>query len=298
MKNLARTMLALAAVVAIAAPAIAGPPINTTLSISVSPNSVPAGGAAVVTVTLTPDTGTINCGKGSIQYMVWDDLGVEVTGWLNLATNITVTANRFSAPFDASAIAVLAEGYKVSFRAGYVSSGPGCDFEVNALGGSPTVDLTILAAGVCPGGQTTGVFISIVDGTGNGTPPPNYDGTWSFKVRVQACEALWNVTAQGGSNGWTDNTKTTFIASTGASSADILLKNRNAVLRWRIGSMTLGQTEELTVQVEGHIKNSQGECGVIKKLNGDWSATYTNADGLRYQSANTTYTSTIEVTCP
>jgi hypothetical protein len=158
------------------------------------------------------------------------------------------------------------------------------------------VDLLIVG-GSCPNGQTTGVFISIEGPGGVGNPPPGFTGSWTFTVRVQACENVYDVTAQGGANGWTDNPKTILGPSTGTVTPYV--KNRNTVYFWNIGDMTQGQDEELTVQVTGTIKNSQGECGKVKLLNGNWSALYALIDGGdKTKSDYTDYTATITVTCP
>jgi hypothetical protein len=50
----------------------------------------------------------------------------------------------------------------------------------------------------------TGAFVSIEQPGGIGQPAPGTTGTWSFVVKVQACENLFGVTAQGGANGWSD----------------------------------------------------------------------------------------------
>ena len=247
MFKLARTMLAVAATIAFAAPAMAGQPVPTSLAITVSPNTIAPGGSATVTATLTPDTGTVNCGKGQIQYNIFDitvSPAVSLTDWVQLANNIDVTNNTFSAVFDSSVITV-AVGQRVSFRAGFEPAG-GCGFSTIGPGQSPTTDLLINPPdSTCPNGQTTGVHVSIVGPNGVGNPPPGYSGSWTFIVRVQACEDLTNVTAQGGANGWTDNPKTILLPYIG--SVTPYVKNRNTVYLWTIGDMTEGQAADLMV---------------------------------------------------
>ena len=299
MTRLVRTMLAAAATLAIAVPTMAAQPVPTSVSITANPNTIAPGGSTTVTATLTPDTGTVNCGKGQIQYNIFDitvSPAVSLTGgWVQLANNIDVASNTFSAVFDSSVIAV-APGQKVSFRAGFAPSG-GCDYSSIGPGQSPTTDLLIIPPdSACPNGQTTGVHVSIVGPNGVGNPPPGYSGNWTFIVRVQACEDLTNVTAQGGANGWTDNPKTILLPYIG--SVAPYVKNRNTVYLWTIGDMTEGQAADLMVQVSGSIKNTRGECGKVKLLNGDWSAMYTDVSGLRSKSDYTSYTASIEVTCP
>jgi hypothetical protein len=265
------------------------------MTIAVNPVSITPLDTATVTATVTPNTGTINCGKGQIQYMI-THVDLTQTTWLQLANNIDVLANQFSAVFDPALIPV-SPGETVTFRADYVSSGGGCDFATADFGHSPTVNLVIdtLPLAVCPNGQVTGAFISIEQPGGLGQPAPGTTGTWSFVVKVQACENLFGVTAQGGANGW--STFKNFTQSTGSVAQSV--KNKNVVALWTIGDMTQGSTQTLTVDVTGTIKNGPSECGKTKLLNGAWSATYgTVANGPRNKSAYTQYVASILVTCP
>jgi hypothetical protein len=270
-------------------------PVPTTMSIAVSPASITPPETALVTATVTPNTGTINCGKGQIQYFI-THVDLTITPWLQLANNLDVLSNQFSATFDPLLIPVF-PGERVTFRADYVSSGGGCDFETANFGHSPTVTLLIgdLPLAVCPNGQVTGAFISIEQPGGIGLPAPGTTGTWTFVVKVQACENLFGVTAQGGANGWAPFKS--FTQSVGLVTQYV--KNKNVVALWTIGDMSQGTFQTLNVEVGGTIKNSPSECGKVKLLNGDWSATYaTIANGPRNKSAYSTYVATIQVTCP
>ncbi len=285
----------LALCIASATPALAAAPVPTSLSIAVNPTSITQIGSAVVTATVTPNTGTIDCGKGQIQYNILH-IDTTSTGWLQLANNLSVVANQFSAIFDGTLIFVT-PGDRVSFRAGYESTAGGCNFQNDAIGQSPTADLLIdaSAAAACPNGQITGVHIIIEGPNGVGAPPPGYAGTWSFDVKVQACEDVFDVTAQGGANGWAP---VKFFTPASAA-VQQFVKNKNTVYLWTIGNLTQGQTATLTVNVGATIKNSPNECGKVKLLNGDWSAMYaTVAGGARTKSDYTNYTSTITVSCP
>jgi hypothetical protein len=285
-----------AAICLSAATALAAPPITTTMQVSVSPSAITPGGSATVTATVTPNSGTINCGNGQIQYRIYDALNLVRVDWTQLANNLTVSSNQFSVIFDTATIPVAA-GERVAFRAGYASDGSGCAFQNQAIGLSPTADLLVTAAdyATCPNGQTTGVFISIEDPNGNGAPRPGESGPWSFVVKVKACESVYDVTAQGGANGWAP------LKSYSPAAANVVenVKNKNTVYLWTIGNLAQGQEAALTITVDGAIKNSAGECGKVKQLNGDWSSLYaTTPGGVKTKSAYTTYTTTIQVTCP
>ena len=61
-----RTMLAMASVIAIGSPAFAVQPVSD-MQITVSPSSIAPGDSAVVTGTVLPNDGLINCGEGKFS---------------------------------------------------------------------------------------------------------------------------------------------------------------------------------------------------------------------------------------
>lgn len=274
-------------------------PIDTEMSISVLPTSITPAGSATVTVTIEPvGGGIINCGKGKIQYKIVHADSTE-TDWLDLANNLPVANNEFLADFPGNSGAVVVVGDKVTFRAQYESTGSGCNYEGQDPAHSPTVDLMIVedtTSAYCPNNQITGVYIAIVGPNGDGTPGPGQTVIASYNVRVTACEDVYDVTAQGGANGWSSVKSCTPYIGT---SCDIRNKTkRNEVYLWSIGDLVAGQYVEATVTVEGQIKNTQGECGKAKYLNGDWSALYaTEPFGTKTKSAYTVFDSYITVTC-
>ena len=88
------------------------------------------------------------------------------------------------------------------------------------------------------------------------------------------------------------------IGTVGVSVAQSV-KNKNIVALWTIGDMTQGTVQTLNVDITGTIKNGPSECGKVKLLNGDWSATYaTVANGPRNKSAYSQFVASILVTCP
>src|SRR4029079_15474196 len=94
-------------------------------------------------------------------------------------------------------------------------------------------------------------------------PAPGFTGSWSFTVKVQACEDVFDVTAQGGANGWAP--VKSFVQSTGSVTQKTL--NKNAVYLWSIGNMPLGDIETLRVTVGGSINKPAGESGTVKIIN-------------------------------
>ena len=295
MRRLMSSVMTAGIVLGTSLSALASPPVQTTMSIAVNPVSITPLDTATVTATITPNTGTINCGKGQIQYMI-THVDLTFTTWLQLLGPTDVVNNQVSATFDPAVIPV-SPGETVSFRAGYEPAG--CGFSAIGPGQSPTADLHIdaLPLTVCPNGQVTGAFVSIEQPGGIGAPAPGTTGTWNFVVKVQACENLFGVTAQGGANGW--STFKSFTPSVATDTVAQSVKNKNVVALWTLGDMTQGSSHSLTVEVSGTIKNSPSECGKVKLLNGDWSATYaTVANGPRNKSAYSQYVASILVTCP
>jgi hypothetical protein len=188
---------------------VADQPVSN-MSISVNPTSIAPGESAAVTATILPNTGAISCGTGKIEY------NINNTGWENLADGLTPSSNQFSATFNTATKTVVA-GDTVSFRAGYASNGNGCNFDNEPIGLSPTEDLRIVnpSATACPDNQSTGVRVTIEGPNGNGMPAPGYTGSWSFIVKVRACESLDFASAQGGANGWASFDLGNTVASTG-----------------------------------------------------------------------------------
>jgi hypothetical protein len=272
------------------------PQPNTALTVDTSSPTVTLGGSIDVTITVFDTDVTphplVTCGNGGIQY------NIDNTTWVDLANGSISGAGTFTATFDTTAFPALVVGDTIAFRGKYTAPGSGCSFKPVGPGQSPTTSVTVVAPSVttCPAGQTTGVYISIEGPNGVGNPKPGYSGSWTFEVHVLACEDVQSVSAQGGANGW--------AAFSGASpsegSVTLYTKNRNTVMYWAIGDMPKGDEEVLIVTVTGSIKNSSGECGKVKYLNGDWSALYKSVStgGVITKSAYTTNNSAITVTCP
>jgi hypothetical protein len=270
---------------------------TTITGISIVPNAIPMGSAATATATVQDADGSITCGAGTIRYQIHDALNTQIVGWTVLASHLPVSANQFSAVFDTTLIPLVAAGDKVTMDAQFDPGGGagtpcGGSFNGVGLGQSPTSDLLIeaLPTSFCPNNQTTGVFVSIDGPKGLGAPPLGYSGTWSFVVTVLACEDVYDVSAQGGSNGWT----TSAFEPPSQGAVTPMPKNKNTVYLWTIGSLPAGKNATLTVDAIGSIKNSPSECGKAKLLNGDWSAMYAEAPGgIKAKSAYTAFTAAI-----
>ncbi len=186
----------------------------------------------------------------------------------------------------------------IGFESSYAGTSAG--FKNND---SPCIDLVIGPGGSasCPNGEAS-IAASLADG--NGAPPPNDSECWDFRIAVNACDTLTNVTAQGGTNGWTSKLgiNGSKIVSVSKGSAGVRNNNnRNDVILWNIGNMTPGESEALVVRV----------CGTTAKLNcpaaplteflsGAWSTTYGHLVNGVLTFDNSDYTGRVsaDVTCP
>lgn len=145
--------------------------------------------------------------------------------------------------------------------------------------------------------ECTGVTISVDLASGPGFPvSPGGPYNWSFEVLVHACEDLYGVSAQGGTNGWAllannRNPNLSLHPSTGAGTAVVRKANKKAdVILWTIGDMVAGQEETLVVDVSGSIKGAP-DCQE-RFLSGPWSALFSN-DGFLFEK--TDYTGRVSV---
>jgi len=186
----------------------------------------------------------------------------------------------------------------IGFESSYVGNADG--FKNN---NSPCVDLVIGpgGGGSCPNGEAS---ISAIKAAGNGTPPPNDSECWTFRITVNACDTLSGVSAQGGTNGWTNKIGVGGSQILTATKGTYAVRNnnkRNDVILWNIGGMTPGESEYMDVQV----------CGTTAKLNcptdplteyltGPWSTTYGHlVNGVTvYDKSDYTGRVSIDTTCP
>jgi hypothetical protein len=276
----------------------AAAPEPTSMSVTVNPTQILPTGSATVTGAVVTTVGgvAVTCGHGQLQYDIVGDTDINGNpiGYLQLLgpTALSATGD-FSATFDASVITkdvlgvptALAAGDQIQLRAGYAPSGGGCDFFAVGPGQSPTTTLTIIAAPCL-----TPVSITADFATGVGLPPAGYEGDWSFRIVVSACEAVTKVTAQGGTSAWTDFTATGFIPDTGTA-AIRKQNNKTTVILWTIGDMAANTQATMYVTVHGKVKPGT-RSGTELFLSGPWSATFTDAALATLKS---TYTGRVSV---
>lgn len=182
-------------------------------------------------------------------------------------------------PLDTSALGGQTLGYRASYQGGG-------NFE-NAV--AICTDLTVNEVEACSG-ATIGIDLA----TGPGAPAPGGPYNWSYRVTVHACEDLFGVTAQGGTNGWAQlvGRSATSLHPSNTTTAEIRNPNKKTdVILWTIGNMTAGQTETLVVDLSGSIPAKTPDCQV-RYLSGPWSALF-STDGIAFDK--TDYTGRVSV---
>jgi hypothetical protein len=284
---------ALAALIAgvLCSPAFAGAPLPTTTSITVLPTPVVLSGDAsadavfTTNTTSTPSNPTaVDAGKVNIEMatlagvpsavvpgIVWTD----ITGFAGPSSG----AAQFAVDFDGLGIL---PGSTVGFRAHFVGEGGGA-----AEGKSDNIDVPVL------GNTCSGFNVAADMGTGNGSPAPGDSGPWQFRITLENCTGvdLYNIKAQGGSNGWAPIVGQPVVS---AGSAVIKPNKNNQIVVWNL-DMPSGSTHTILVNVDGKIPRSAA-CESIRYLSGPWSAVYDAGAGS--QKSDYTGRVSVTVTCP
>ncbi len=153
--------------------------------------------------------------------------------------------------------------------------------------GAPAIctDLTVVAEEE----ECEGATISIARASGPGEPTaPGGAYDWTFRVTVHACEDLYGVTAQGGTNGWAQlvGRSAASLSPSGTTTAAIRNANKKTdVILWTIGDMEEGDTETLDVALRGSLKGAP-DCDE-RFLSGAWSALF-SLDGLVFEKSDYT----------
>ena len=248
-------------------PVWAGPGVSTTCSVAASPNPVNQSMTSTVTGTVTPASGSVE-GKGTISLRQHPSACKNVS-FPGLGPALASGAPNSSGQFSASADTSIAGTFGVHNK--YLGQGDGF-----ANCSSPCLDLVVQPS-ACP---ASGLTISATFAAGEGSPPAGCGSTWTFRITVTNCggSPINSVTAQGGTNGWTNNSKTLYYASKG-SPGTRKLNNKNEVIYWSIGSLGGGESATLDIVVSGYIKAGSPD-GMVLYLSGPWSAI--NADlGLK-----------------
>jgi hypothetical protein len=273
-------------------------PIDTSTTISFSQNPVPAGTTVTITATVTPNPGVAN-GKleigirqnpGTGEYKTCANPGNSFAVKLTPANGVDIDANgQVSVQFDT--INIL-PGTMLALSARYVPAGGSGYAQSESLCTDLTVTDPIITPPPC-----SGLTIAASFAGGNGTPAPGNAGPWTFKIRVDNCTGvdLTNVKVQGGSNGWTEPSKTTAAVPDGTYTVKTN-KGGAQTITWFV-DLPSGSYKEILVTVDGKVPNSAA-CDSIRFISGAWSAVYDTGDGLGSRKSEYTGRVTTTVTCP
>ena len=276
-----------ALVVGVAGSAAAAP-VDTTTGIVFSVNPVVQFGSATVTGTAKV-TGTdtfVTSGRLRLSKVV--DINGNPTSCS--APNTSLVELTLEEPtdgsisFPADTALVGAYGYWVHYEPGSTGGG-------SYRGGPPTCEDLIVEAvdNTCTGG----LLIAASAASSNSIPTPGSLWTGAFVITITNCsdETAPNVTAQGGTSGWS----TLISYPTSLGSAVIRKSNgkngdKTQVLLWTVGNMAPFTTATLTVNISGTIKPTT-LSGTTFTLNGPWSV---SSNGVKVND----YTSQILIAVP
>jgi hypothetical protein len=274
-------LLAVAALALLAVSPALAVPTTPTLTVSLSDSSVCAGVQVTITGNINP---VITCGAFSIQEST--DGGVT---YFTIYSATPDASGNISTPFDTTGLA----GQTIYFRSHFDPGGGTNHCTGGTYSGANSAGLP-LTINDCP--SCTGVTIGADLASGDGTPAPGAHECWTFRITVKACDDVTNVSAQGGTSGWTTlATGTPLFTDTGNVSHKKAGRSSTEIITWQIGNMSANQTVTLDVQVCGDIKKS-AVCDSIQYLSGPWSVTYNDENGITHKSDYSGRV-TVTVTC-
>lgn len=149
-----------------------------------------------------------------------------------------------------------------------------------------TTSGSILVSNACPLGMQ--IFTDLV--SGNPIPAPGTTQTYTFRVTVKACNAVFGVLATGAAPGFAEcappvPSKGTVTCTTGVS----------PVFTWSIPNLSAGEIETLLLTVKVTIP-ANAPCGSLFQIVPSWSATYYFAASKK--AAGPTPPINVLVTCP
>ncbi len=197
----------------------------------------------------------------------------------------TITSNSVgttSVTFDTTGLG----GQSFSFKAHYLppSPPPGQGFGSVFSGSIP---VTVVPAVSC-----TGFTIAADLAAGSGNPVVGQSGNWSYKIKLRACAAVNNVTAQGGTSGWLSLLSSGALVPSKGTVAVRKQNNKTAVVLWTVGNMAAGEEVELLVNMNGTVP--KGSSGTVQYISGPWSAITTSTDEIPVTS-KTDYTDRVSI---
>ena len=291
-RNIILKTLAAASVALVVPIAFAAPPPATATSLTFAPSATVAlnGAASAVVTVLTPDSSGLPVSTGTVTLFQAKANGLPGSceaqnGKADTSTGLTAAPDvNGQVSFDLQAAGLTGTIGTVGYIAKFDDPGK------YAKSASPCLDLTIIPDPVlCDSGVNA--TISAIRTSGVGFPLSGVSNTWTFIMRIHACQNLTNVSAQGGNNAWTGavlgpppiGTSVSLRKATGG---------KNTVNIWTVGSLANGSDIDLPITITGTIKAGT-PCGTVVGLLGSWSAKSTSAT---YGGQDSTYTGTSTVT--
>lgn len=292
LRNLVLKTLTAAAVALVVPLACATPPPATDTSLTFEPSATVAlnGAASAVVTVLTPGAGGIPVSGGTVTLFQAKGGGLPSSceaqsGKSDTSTGLSGTPDvNGQVTFDLQAAGLTGAIGTLGYIAKYDDPG------TYMKSASPCLDLTIIAAPVvCDPGVN--VTISAIRTDGPGFPLSGVSNTWTFVMRIHACQDVTGVSAQGGNNAWTGAVLGPPPIGTSISLRKAV-GGKNTVNIWTVGSLTSGSDIDLPITITGTIKAGT-PCGTVVGLLGSWSA---KSKSAIYGGEDSAYTGTSTVT--
>lgn len=129
---------------------------------------------------------------------------------------------------------------------------------------------------VIPAITCTGFSISADLAAGSGSPLVGQSGNWSYRITLRACDAVSNVTAQGGTSGWLSLVNSGALIPSKGTAVVRKQNNKTAVVLWTVGDMAAGEEVHLLVNMSGTVP--KGSAGTVQYISGAWSAMTTSVE--------------------
>ncbi len=257
------------------------------ISLSVTPSPAIEGEILTVQAIVYSANGAVPAPNGDVAFFgEYVDTVTLQSKTIDIGTGTITTnsAGTTSLTLDTTGLG----GQLVSFKAHYLPPSPPPGQGFGSVF-SASIPVYIAPATV----TCTGFTIAADLAAGSGNPVVNQSGNWSYKIKLRACSAVSNVTAQGGTSGWLTLATTGALVPSKGTVAVRKQNNKTAVVLWTVGNMAAGEEAELLVNMTGTVP--KGSSGTVQYISGPWSAITTSTDEVPVTS-KTEYTDRVSVT--
>ncbi|MBA4148261.1 MAG: hypothetical protein H0X66_09105 [Verrucomicrobia bacterium] len=242
---------------------------QASISFSVTPSIANEGEIIALEAIVYSANGAVPAPAGDVKFYrqyINEETLLLVSEHIGTSTITGDSAGSASTTFDTTGFG----GESFSFKAHYVppSPPPGAGF---GSVWSSAIPVSVKASETC-----TGFTITADVAAGSGNPVAGQTGNWSYRITLKACDAVSNVSAQGGTSGWLSLTTSGSLVASKGTAVVRKQNNKTTVVLWTVGDLAAGEEVHLLVNMTGTVpKNSSG---TVQYISGAWSAITTSTD--------------------